>query len=86
MSGRESGRLVRLKCLYWYTILGAGAAGLWLLFSPGSFAEMLGMPRLVREAPPPYTWLFVAVFTSYVVLDLAAIPFGSLWQARCGIQ
>lgn len=45
MSGGEGNRLVRLKCLYWYTILGAGGAGLWLLISPGSFAAGLGMPH-----------------------------------------
>lgn len=30
--------------------------------------------------------LFAAVFASYEVLDLAAIPFGSLWRARRGIH
>jgi len=43
MSGREKSRLIRLKCLYWYTILGAGAAGLW--------PAVASLPRLAREAP-----------------------------------
>jgi hypothetical protein len=38
---------VRVSCLrflYWYTILGAGAVGLWVLLLPRTFATAFGMP------------------------------------------
>jgi ABC-type Fe3+-siderophore transport system permease subunit len=44
MDGRQGVRTVWLKVLYWYTILGAGGAGLWVLLAPATFAEALRMP------------------------------------------
>ena len=36
------------------------------------------LPHLVRGPIPAYAWLIAAVFVSYVVLDLIAIPFSRL--------
>ncbi len=44
MDRRKEVRAVWLKGLYWYTILGAGAVGLWILLAPETFASAFGMP------------------------------------------
>jgi len=125
-------RLTALKALYVYTIVGAGATGLWMLFAPHSFAAafaitgadpyLLGMvgavdtafaavaivglreparfapvfllqlvykslwllvvvaPRVVHGGVPGPAWLTAAVFASYIVLDVIALPFASLFS------
>ena len=129
--GRTEGvRVLWLKVLCWYTVLGAGAVGLWILLAPGSFIAAFGrpgqdpfilgvagsswlafgvvaavglrsplafapiflvqlgykvlwlavvfLPQGLRGALPPYSWVLAALFASYVVLDLIAIPFPRL--------
>lgn len=130
MAGTKATSTLWLKVLYWYTVLGAGAAGLWVLLAPGSFAAAFGMPpqdpyilgvaggvwlgsgvvaAVGLRAPlvfapifliqlgykslwlvavflphglrgdlPGYSWMLAAIFASYVVLDLVAIPFRRL--------
>ena len=123
-------RVSWLRFVYWYTVVGAGAAGLWVLLSPRTFSTALGMPvqdpfilgvvgsawlafagaavpalrsplrfapmllvqlgyktvwfvgvllaQALRGPLPFYAWLLAAVFASYIVLDLVAIPFRRL--------
>jgi len=130
MDGEQGTRLVWLKVLYWYTVLGAGLAGLLILLAPAAFAKALGMPgqdpfivgvagsmwlslglvavlglgsplafapiflvqlgykvlwlacvflpNALRGALPFYSWVLAAIFASYIVLDLVAIPFKRL--------
>ena len=130
MEVEERTRLFWLKVLYWYTILGAGLAGLCVLLAPAAFAKALAMPgqdpyilgvagsmwlasglvavlglgsplvfapiflaqlaykvlwlvcvflpNAFRGALPFYSWVLAAIFASYIVLDLVAIPFRRL--------
>ena len=130
MERAEGVRVLWLKVLCWYTVLGAGAVGLWILLAPGSFIAAIGMPgqdpfilgvagsawlafgvvaavalrspvafapiflvqlgykllwlavvfvpQGLRGALPLYSWVLAAIFASYLVLDLIAIPFARL--------
>jgi hypothetical protein len=44
MKGTQVARMAWLKALYWYTVVGAGLVGLWILLAPGTFAKAFGMP------------------------------------------
>jgi hypothetical protein len=44
MGGTQRVRMVWLKALYWYTLLGAGSIGLWILLAPTTFATAFAMP------------------------------------------
>ena len=43
MQGTHGVRLAWLKALYGYTVLGAGAVGLWILLAPATFVAAFGM-------------------------------------------
>ncbi len=122
--------VVWLRVLYWYTILGAGLAGLCLLLAPAAFARTLRMPEqdpfvlgvagslwlafgvvavlglgsplafapiflvqlgyktlwlvciflpnVFRGVVPLHSCILAAIFASYVLLDIVAIPFRRL--------
>jgi hypothetical protein len=44
MSQEGDVRMGWLRVLYWYTVVGAGAIGLGILFAPGPFGSVLRMP------------------------------------------
>jgi hypothetical protein len=44
MKETQDVRMFSLRFLYWYTVLGAGAVGLWVLLSPRTFATAFLMP------------------------------------------
>jgi len=37
------------------------------------------LPRAIRSSAPGYAWMLAAVFASYIVLDVIAIPFARLF-------
>ena len=49
-----------------------GYKALWL--------ALVLVPRVVRGPVPAYAWLMTAVFVTYVVLDLIALPFSRLLE------
>lgn len=131
MEGSRGVRLGWLKVLYGYTVLGAGAVGLWILLAPATFLAAFAMPgpepfilgvagsvwaafggvaalgmrspltfapiflvqlgyktlwlvgvflpQSLRGTPPFYSWVLAAIFVSYIVLDVIAIPFAKLF-------